>query len=442
MFDEFINYNKEYGLFNPGDRVLLAVSGGIDSMVMSHLLLRVGTAKGIAHCNFCLRDKESDMDEEFVRKYAGENNIPFYSIRFKTKEYAHNKGISIQMAARDLRYDWFEKIRLENNFDLVAIAHNLNDNAETLLLNLIRGTGITGLSGIKPVGNKIIRPILFASRNKIEDYCILHNISFREDKSNTDIRYTRNKIRNIVLPVLKEINPSIEKTLCDTAEKLAGADEIITGYVNMLREQLSRQSGESVIFDIEKLLSLSKGKALIFELFSPYGISGTTTRDLISVLQGGTGKQILTKTNRLVRNRNELIINPLSAKQHGFYKIRSTDDLLLVPGIRTAGVLKLKDGFKIPVKPNIACIDFEKLKFPMVIRTWRRGDYFFPFGMNQKKKLSDFFIDRKYSLTKKEGTLLLESEGNIVWIINERLDNRYRISESTKLILRIEAENS
>ena len=442
MFDEFITYNKEYGLFNPTDRILLAVSGGIDSMVMSHLLMRTGNAKGIAHCNFCLRDTESDLDEEFVRNYADNNKMPFYSIRFKTKEYAHKNRISVQVAARELRYEWFEKIRRENNFDLVGVAHNLNDNAETLLLNLIRGTGITGLSGIKPVVYNIIRPILFASRNKIEEYCTLNKISFREDKSNTDVRYTRNKIRNIVLPVLKQINPSIEKTLCDTAIKLAGTDEIVTDYVNTLREQISRQSGESVIFDIEKLLSLGKVNALIFELFGPYGISGTTARDLIRVLHGETGKQILTKTNRIVRNRNELIINPLPANKVRLYKLCSTDDLLLIPGIRTAGVLNNSDRFKIPVEHNIACIDFEKLKFPMVIRTWRSGDYFFPLGMNQKKKLSDFFTDMKYSMIKKEKILLLESEGNIVWIINERLDNRYRITESTKIILMIEAETS
>jgi tRNA(Ile)-lysidine synthase len=441
MFEEFLSYIKGHNLFKSEDKVLLAVSGGIDSMVMSHLFLKLGTITGIAHCNFCLRDGESDCDEELVKNFANGNGIPFYTIRFNTKEYARKNGISVQMAARELRYEWFEKIREDNNFDFIAVAHNLNDNIETLLINLIRGTGITGLSGMRPVSNKIIRPLLFASRQKIEDYCSDQQIPFREDKSNAEIRYTRNKLRHLVIPILKEINPSVEETLTETAEKLAGIDEIISDYVNGIKSQLTTQNGKTVVFDIEKLIALQSGKALIFELFRPFGITGSTSGNLIRMLTGKTGKQVFTKTHRIVRNRNELIVSPIETGKQEYYKINTPEDLLMVPGIVTAGIINNKADFKIPDNQNIACLDFEKVKFPVLIRAWKRGDFFFPLGMKQKKKLSDYFIDLKFSLPEKEKALILESEGNIVWIIGERIDERYKVTGSTSRVLRIELKN-
>jgi tRNA(Ile)-lysidine synthase len=239
MFEEFISYIRKNNLFKSQDRLLLAVSGGIDSMVMSHLFIKLGTNIGIAHCNFCLRNKESDMDEDLVRDFASENKIPFYSIRFKTKEHARKKGISVQMAARELRFEWFEKVRIENNFDFVVVAHNLDDKIETMLINLTRGTGLTGLTGMKPLSNRIIRPLLFATRKKIEEYCSDNHITFREDKSNAETRYTRNKIRHLIIPVLKEINPSVKETLNETAERLSGIDEILSGYIDDIRLKIS-----------------------------------------------------------------------------------------------------------------------------------------------------------------------------------------------------------
>lgn len=441
MFEQLLSYNKKNNLFRSLDRILLAVSGGIDSMVMAHLFNKLGTGSGIAHCNFCLRGKESDKDEELVRNFARENNIPFYSIRFRTKEYAAKNRISLQMAARELRYEWFEKIRLENNFDLIAVAHNLNDNIETMLINLTRGTGLTGLSGMRPVSNKIIRPLLFASRQKIQEYCNENHISFREDKSNNETKYTRNKIRHLVIPVLKEINPSIEETLNETAEKLSGLDEIVSGYIDGMRAQTSTQKGTTTVFDVAKLKKLQKGKALIFELFSPYGVTGTTTKNLMGLITGRTGKQIYTNTHRILRNREELLVFPLDTGRKEYHEINSVEDFLKVPGIKSAKIIKAVSGFKIPRVKSIACIDFEKIKLPLLIRGWEKGDNFYPFGMKQKKKLSDYFIDRKYSLVEKEKILILESGGNIVWIIGERLDDRYKITGSTTRILRIESRH-
>jgi tRNA(Ile)-lysidine synthase len=292
---------------------------------------------------------------------------------------------------------------------------------------------------MRPSVNKIIRPLLFATREKITTYCSDYKIPFREDKSNAETRYTRNKIRHLLIPLLKEINPSIEDTLIETSEKLAGVDEILSGYITRIKAQLSITNGKTIIFDVEKLLGLGASKALLYEIFSPFGITGATSEDLIRILTGGTGKQVFSKTHRIVRNRNELIVIPLEKSQQKNHIIKTPDDLFMVPGILDVNIIDTKTGFTIPDKQNIACIDFEKIKFPALIRTWQKGDYFFPLGMKEKKKLSDYFIDRKFSLLKKEEILILESEGRIVWIIGERIDDRFRVTETTLKILRIEA---
>jgi tRNA(Ile)-lysidine synthase len=437
MFDEFLNYIQKNNLFDRDQRILLAVSGGIDSMVMTHLFLKLGTNTGIAHCNFCLRNTESDHDEELVKKFAGENRIPFYSIRFKTKEYAVNKGISVQMAARELRYDWFEKIREENNFDFIAAAHNLNDNIETLLINLTRGTGLKGLTGMRPVNNKIIRPLLFATRKKIEEYCSNNRIPFREDKSNAETRYTRNKIRHMIIPVLKEINPSVEETLNGTAERLTGIDLFLTGYFDAIRKQTSAIKGNAIVFDVDKLLNLQTTETVVFELFAPFGVTGAQSVEINRLLRGRTGKQVFTQTHRIVRNRNEMIVSPLENDHKEYYEINIIEDFLNVPGIVSAEVLDLEANDEIPDSHDIAFLNLDMISFPLMIRHWKKGDYFFPLGMEHKKKLSDYFVDRKFSLVKKEKILILESGGNIAWLIGERLDDRFRVTESTSKILSI-----
>jgi tRNA(Ile)-lysidine synthase len=437
MFDEFLNYIQNNNLFNRKDRLLLAVSGGIDSMVMAHLFLKLGTNSGIAHCNFCLRDVESDLDEEFVKNFAGENRIPIYTVRFNTKAHSVTKRISVQMAARELRYDWFEKIRKENDYDFIAVAHNLNDNIETLLINLTRGTGLTGLTGMKPLSNKIVRPLLFASRKKIEEYCSYHQIPFHEDKTNDESKYNRNKIRHLVIPVLKEINPSVEQTLNETAGRLAGIDEFLSGYIDGLRTRISVVKENTTVFNIEKLMNLQVGETVIFELFAPFGIKGSKSDDLGRLLTGKTGKQIFTRSHRIVRNRNELIVSPLENEPPEYHELSVIEDFLKVPGILSADILDVSTNYKIPDNQNIAYLDLDKISFPVVIRRWEKGDYFFPLGMNHKKKLSDYFVDSKISRIKKEKILILESEGKIVWVIGERLDERFKVSDSTSKILSI-----
>lgn len=439
MLEEFKRFIAENEMLNRDSKVLLAVSGGIDSMVMAHLFRSAGIKSGIAHCNFTLRGKESDLDEEMVSTYSSENSIPFYSVRFGTKTYASGKGLSIQMAARELRYTWFEEIRSNNGYDLIAVAHNLNDNIETLLINLTRGTGITGLTGINPVSKNIIRPLLFATRSEIERYCKKHNIHFREDKSNSDTKYTRNKIRHLVIPVLKEINPSIEKTLGETIERLRGTDEIVERYISELRDRISSSERSTCTFNNDELKHFLDDKAVLFELFRPFGIAGSQVKELSDVIKGKTGGQLYTSAYRIIKNRNKIIISRKEKLTDYSYSANNAEELKNVPGIESVEILELTASYVIPDENLVACLNAEELDFPLIVRRWKKGDYFYPLGMKHKKKLSDFLTDRKLSMIEKEKIMVLESGGRIAWVIGERIDSRFRIRPSTvrSLIIKI-----
>jgi tRNA(Ile)-lysidine synthase len=439
MINEFKKFISDNIIIKPARRILLAVSGGIDSMVMADLFLRAGYEFGIAHCNFSLRGKESDKDEELVRNYAESNKLPFFSIRFDTKVYAKKNRISVQMAARDLRYEWFEEIRSENKYDYISVAHNLNDNIETLIINLTRGTGLTGLTGMRIVSNRIIRPLLFATRQEIKDYCNKNHITYREDKSNAETKYTRNKIRHLVIPVLKEINPSIETTLNETAGRFSGINEIVTEYIEELRGKISEQAEGNIKFNIGLLKAHIHNKTVLYELFKPYGIANVQLNDLLKVIKGKTGGQIFTDSHRIIKNRKEIIISDEETRKEISFYINTISDFKKVPGIEHAWYSDINDKFEILTDPAAACIDSERLLFPLIIRKWKTGDYFYPIGMKQKKKLSDFFIDRKYSILEKENKLILESDGKIVWIIGDRIDNRFKITRLTKKALIIKS---
>ncbi len=432
MIDRFRYFIDENNLIQKGDRILLAVSGGIDSMVMTHLFLTSGYEIGIAHCNFALRAEESDMDEKLVSVFASEHGIPFFSIRFDTKSYSRENGISVQMAARELRYDWFEQIRSQNGYTTIAVAHNLNDNIETLLINLTRGTGITGLTGMRPVANKIIRPLLFATRMEIQEYCTHRKITFREDKSNADTKYLRNKIRHQVLPLLREINPSIESTLKETIEILTGSSEIINDYISLLRQKVSVKKGDNISFNIIQLLPHIHNRAVLFELFRPYGIGEISPGDLTNIIKGKTGGQLFTGSHRIIKNREEILVSVQKEDDKGKKLINTPEDLETVPFVESATSVSIDRGFIIPTGPHELCMDSDKLIFPLIVRKWNRGDFFYPLGLNHRKKLSDYFIDNKYSIFDKSNALILESDGQIVCILGDRIDNRFRITDTTR----------
>ena len=378
-----------------------------------------------------------------MRKWFGnirlENNIPFYTIRFDTKGFAIKNGLSVQMAARKLRYNWFEEIRNQNNFDLIAVGHNLNDNTETLLINLVRGTGIKGLTGIKSSAKRIIRPLLFATRQEIVKYCVEHKITFREDKSNADTKYTRNKIRHLVIPVLKEINPSIEATLNETAERFSDINEIVSKYINEADNRISVQKGNDSVFSISLLKTLINNKTIIYELFRPYGLSGLLLKDLLKIINGRTGGHIFTPTHRIIKNRKELIVSPQVSAEEVYYEIGNVEEFSKVPEIKGARFINVTGDYTIPSDNRFAYLDAQKITFPLAIRKWRAGDYFYPLGMKRKKKLSNYFTDKKYSIPEKEKALIIESAGDIIWIIGERIDDRFRITDKTRRIMVLEA---
>lgn len=438
MLEEFRKYIEENKLLQSSDRVLLAVSGGIDSMVMTHLFLRTATEIGISHCNFNLRGSESDEDELFVRKFSSDHNIPFFCMSFDTTGFASEKNISIQMAARELRYRWFEEIRVKNKYDFIALAHNQNDNIETFLINLTRGTGIAGLTGMKPKYKHLIRPLLFASRQAINEYCSFNNILYREDRSNTETKYTRNKIRHTILPLFREINPSFDITLGETAEKLGEINEILSDFISVIRNRVAKQNNNLTYFRVDDLNSLSPKRTVLFELFKPFGIGTGQIDDLEYLIQGKTGGQLFTATHRLLKNRRDILVSRREPGDEVYYEVSDPEDFNNVPGFVSACITDHTEDFIIPDSSCIACLDAGKISFPVIIRKWMPGDSFYPLGMKHKKKLSDYFIDNKYSILDKENCQILESEGKIVWIAGDRIDNRFRITRSTKKILIVE----
>ncbi len=346
------------------------------------------------------------------------------------------------MAARELRYDWFEKIRSSSGFDSVAVAHNLNDNIETFLINLVRGTGIAGLSGMRPLAGHIIRPLLFATRSEITGYCKSHGIRFREDLSNADTKYLRNRIRHTMIPLLREINPSIEYSLNDTAAIMAGANEILSDNVDRIREEISCDKQAYISFDARLTGRYTGNRAVLYGLFRPFGIGHVPMNDLVSIITGKTGSQLFTPTHRIVKNRDELIVSKRSDEVQARWIIERPEDLGMVPAIESVQTVKITEEFKIPDSPQVTCVDCDKLTFPLLLRTWNHGDYFYPLGLTHRKKLSDYFTDKKYSLPAKDSSLLLESEGKIACILGDRIDNRFRITPSSENALIIKTRQN
>lgn len=439
MLEDFLNYIEKNSLAEKSERILLAVSGGIDSMVMADLFSKTGYFIGIAHCNFRLRGSDSDNDELFVKDYAARLNKPFFSIGFNTAEYAREKGISTEMAARELRYRWFEEIRSKYGYDKIALAHNKNDNVETILLNLCRGTGIKGLTGMKPLNGNLIRPLLFASRSQIQNYASENSIEYRLDITNDEVKFIRNKFRHQIIPLFREINPSFDDTVNEMAERFSEIREILENHIRTVKQNVViKENGETVL-SLQKLLEYGPQKTILFELFQPYGLLASQLDTLIKVINGQTGSLIFTETHRIIKNRDEIIITKLPVPQSKDFFICNIEDFYRLPFIESAELKPVTSGLRIEHDPLVATVDASLLEFPLKIRSWKAGDRFMPFGMESFRKLSDYFTDRKFSLPDKEKALVMESAGKIVWLLGDRIDNRFRITPSTRnaLIIRL-----
>lgn len=426
---EYISYHK---LLSKDSKVIVGLSGGPDSMVLIHILLQLGYQCIAAHCNFHLRGEASDEDAEFVNKWCEEQNVPLNTISFDTQAYASQKKISIEMAARNLRYNWFETIRKEHKADAIAIAHHQDDSVETILINLIRGTGIKGLTGIPNKNNYIVRPLLSISRSEIIEYLIKNKIPYVTDHTNEEDIYTRNTLRLKVLPILETINPSVKKSIITTSHNLQEAEKIYNNYIADVLPSVLKKNH----INIEQLKRTYSPQSILFEILAPLGFTPSVIEDVSNNLDSIPGKVYLSKEYRLLKDREHLIISEIETKEfeNEMFLIYPDSQVLKTPFSMSIRKEKYDSDFKIQKRHTILQIDFDKLSFPLTLRKWKKGDWFIPFGMTGKKKLSDFFTDNKFNLIEKEATWVLTSEKEIVWIINHRVDNRFRITNTTKSV--------
>ena len=445
MYQEFVKYIKDNALFDiHKDKILLAVSGGVDSMVMTDLFRRLNCKYAIAHCNFHLRGTESDRDEQFVSDYAARNNILLFKQEFDTFAYMEENKKSLEMSARDLRYDWFQNIMQEHGFNLLATAHHGDDSAETFLINLLRGTGIAGLHGILPKSSNIIRPMLFTSRRKIVEYSKKHNISYVEDSTNQDNKYTRNKIRNEIVPILREISPNFDVIIRKDIERLRETEEIFRVVIEKTKRELLQTNQGVTKIELKALKQLCPIHIYLYEILSEFGFNETNINSICEAIDenNSSGKQFYSEKYRLLIDRKYLLITMKENEdsQKNFYTINDYQSNITMPIKLHTEILKDLNFIKIPKSKGIAMLDYDKLQFPLILRHWQKGDYFIPFGLKGKQKLSDYFTNNKYSILDKERQWLLCNGEDIVWIVNERIDERYKITNETKIIFKLELE--
>ena len=437
LLECFLKYIDKNRLFLPEDKVLLAVSGGLDSVVMAHLFHNAGFRFAISHCNFQLRGMESDADEMFVASLASRFDAPFFNTSFETRSVAREKGISTQMAARDLRYEWFEMLRNKHSCHYLATAHHRDDNSETVLINLTRGTGLKGMEGIPVKSGSIIRPLMFASRQEIQAYALENAIAYREDSSNMEDKYMRNKIRKVVVPVLRELNPGFDKSVMAFSEIAAQARGIIDDFVKAFSDRHLRWEHDKLMIPLKEILQLSHSRLVLYELLHPFGFNAATMDDIYESLNKQSGKIFQSHTHTCLKDRQSLIVAALKKKDFLQMTVEEAQDILLPDNGRLRfEEIAAEDLNSFDPNPALAYFDKEKVSFPLTLRNPTAGDWFHPLGMKGKKKLSDFFIDNKVPRNQKEDLFILtDSEGQILWIVGHRSDNRFRVDKDTKRIL-------
>lgn len=465
LLQKFVKNVEQQNLFHKRDYLLLAVSGGADSVALCELCFQAGFHFEIAHCNFQLRGEESERDENLVRQLAEKYWTKVFVKKFDTQKYAEENKVSIQVAARELRYNWFDELlRIQqsvvSNQQIIPslneafippsedrglfllTAHHANDNIETLLMNFFKGTGIKGLQGILPKQGKIIRPLLFAKKEEILAFIKENNLEFVEDSSNRSDKYTRNYFRHQLIPFVEKVFPKAEENLLNNIERFKEIEILYRQSIDLHKKKLLEQKGNEIHIPVLKLLKSKPLKTIAYEIIKEYGFTAHQTDEVIHLLNSESGKYISSSTHKIIRNRNWLVISPLNTLKAAHILINKTDTKINFE----LGELKIKiDDLidqKIPAASFIATLDTKSITFPLLLRKWKQGDYFYPLGTPGKKKLSKFFIDQKMSLTEKDETWVIESNKRIIWIVGKRIDDRFKVTHKTKKILSIHFNKS
>ncbi len=436
MVEQLLNHINRYALCKPTDKILVAVSGGLDSTVLFHLLKETGLNLAVAHCNFQLRGSEAHADEALVSATCLKLKVPFFVKRFETTEYATRKGISIQMAARELRYAFFQELMQKESFDYVATAHHHNDNIETILLNLVRGTGMEGLTGIARKNGKIIRPLLFATRKMLAAYATSHNLIWREDTSNNSDDYQRNFLRHQIIPRMEELNPNFEETFRDTHERLMGACDLINVFLGGFKSAAVKTMDHQITIDIKKIRQSESPSVILWEFIKEHGFNFDQCRQMVRDHQ--PGKIFFSATHQLLIDRQYFILEKKEEAafrsvtiEVGEQAVSNSHFILTIKEVSHTAFQMAKDS-------AIAQVDADQLHYPLIWRSWRAGDYFMPLGMRQEKKLSDFLIDLKIPFNNKADITVLESGGDIIWVVGLRISERFKVMPHTKRILILE----
>lgn len=411
---------EEKHLFGFSDKVLVALSGGADSVALLRVLLRLGYACEAAHCNFHLRGEESVRDERFVRALAERLGVPLHVIHFDTNAYAASHNVSVEMAARELRYDWFTKLRQECGAKVVAVAHHRDDSVETFLLNLVRGTGINGLQGIRPVNGDVVRPLLCVSRAEILDYLSSLGQDYVTDSTNLQDEFVRNKLRLNVIPILEIINPSVSDTIAETARRLADVAQVYQEAIQAAKQRVM-PDGETI--DIPALCREPGAQNLLFELLYPLGFNAAQVNDVFRALHGESGRMFYSREWVLLIDRNRLIRRPSG-------EVESQPELCLER-------MEVNPPFSVPHNNKEAYVDAEKVQGELTLRKWQSGDKFIPFGMKGFKSVRNYLRDKKFSRFEKERQWVVCDGDRIVWLVNERLDNRFRVTSETRFVINL-----
>ncbi|MBB1282808.1 tRNA lysidine(34) synthetase TilS [Flavisolibacter sp. BT320] len=441
MFEQFTRFFKEKNLSLTHQRYLLAVSGGVDSVVLCELSKAAGLSFAIAHCNFGLRGEESLRDESFVRSLGQKYGVAIFVQAFETKAFAESHKLSIQEAARNLRYGWFEEVRKNNGFDYILLAHHANDNMETVLMHFFRGTGLEGLTGI-PEENKekhCLRPMLHLKRSEILSFAKERELEWVEDSSNISDTYTRNFFRNSLIPQVQTVFPQAEDNILQNIRRLQETANLYNSLVEDLKKKICIIKGEEVHISVLKLMQY-KNTSLLYEIIKPFGFGEPYVAELVKLSKAESGKYIANDRYRIIRHRAWFIIAPIATTaativiEKNVERIAFDNSELFLKFIRM-------EKFSLNPSPTIAQLDARELQFPLVLRKWKRGDYFYPMGMHKKKKLARFFIDQKLSQTQKEKAWVLESHKRIVWIVGYRIDDRFKVTEATRQVLQLSLSN-